>query len=140
VPSIAVVSRSCRLDWDSSFFTAATVRPLVLTVADAPAAQLARAVEVADVVVAGEGDVDLRRALAALAERGTRSVLAEGGPSLNGQLASAGLLDEVCLTLAPWLVGGDARRILTSASDVRARSLRLSSVCEEDEYLFLRFR
>ncbi len=140
VPAIAVVSRSCQLDWDSSFFTAATVRPVVLTVADAPAARLARAVEVADVVVAGEVDVDLRRALAALAERGARSVLAEGGPSLNGQLASVGLLDEVCLTLAPWLAGGDARRILTNASDARPRTLRLSSVCEEDEYLFLRFR
>ena len=140
VPPIAVVSRSCRLDWDSSLFTAATVRPLVVTVTDAPPAQLARATEVADVIVAGEGDVDFGRALAALAERGVRSVLVEGGPSLNAQLASAGLLDEVCLTLAPRLVGGEAKRILAGAGAARPRGLRLSSVCEEDEYLFLRFR
>ena len=63
-------------------------------------------------IIAGERDVDLAAALGALAERGFARVLAEGGPSLNGQLAAAGLLDELCLTLAPLLVGGEAKRIL----------------------------
>ena len=39
-------------------------------------------------------------------------MLAEGGPTLNGQLAAAGLLDELCLTLLPLLAGGEAKRIL----------------------------
>ena len=103
---IAVVSRSCRLDWTTPFFTSAKARPIVLTVAEAPAPLRARAAEVADVVVAGEHDVDLARALDALAGRGLRQVLAEGGPTLNGQLAAAGLLDELCLTVSPLLVGG----------------------------------
>ena len=38
VPPIAVVSRSCRLDWDTPFFTDAEERPLVITVTDADAA------------------------------------------------------------------------------------------------------
>ena len=48
-----------------------------------------------------------RAALGALATRGFARVLAEGGPSLNGQLAAAGLIDEICLTLSPRLVSGD---------------------------------
>src|SRR6266851_7385980 len=48
---VAVVSRSCRLDWDSEFFTAATARPIVITVADAPTADRKRAADVAEVVV-----------------------------------------------------------------------------------------
>jgi riboflavin biosynthesis pyrimidine reductase len=64
-----------------------------------------KAAELADVIIAGEHDVDLAVTLDALAARGFSRVLAEGGPSLNGQLAAAGLLDELCLTLSPLPVG-----------------------------------
>jgi riboflavin biosynthesis pyrimidine reductase len=137
---IAVVSRSLRLDWDAPFFAAQLARPILVTVAQAPADALQRAAEVADVVVAGDRDVDLAAALAALGDRGLRNVLAEGGPTLNGQLAAAGLLDEVCLTLSPRLAGGAAKRILDGAALPPAAGLRLCSVCEQDEFLFLRYR
>ena len=137
---IAVVTRSCRLDWDSRFFTAQVARPVVVTVATAPAKARYRAAEVADVVVAGERDVDLARALDALGARGWRAVLCEGGPTLNGQLAAAGLLDELCLTLSPLLVGGDAKRLLAGPLLPGPPTLRLVSACEEDGFLFLRYR
>jgi riboflavin biosynthesis pyrimidine reductase len=135
-----VVTRSLRLDWDAPFFTAQLARPLVVTVAQAPPDQLARAAAVADVIVAGDRDVDLAAALAALGDRGFQAVLAEGGPTLNGQLAGAGLLDEVCLTLSPRLAGGGAKRILDGLSLSAVDGLRLCSVCEQDGYLFLRYR
>jgi riboflavin biosynthesis pyrimidine reductase len=137
---IAVVTRTAQLDWQSSFFTEADARPIVVTVEDAPAENLAHASDVADVVLAGKGGVDLRLALDALAVRGARSVLAEGGPTLNGQLAAAGVLDEICLTLSPKLAGGDAKRILVGAALPAAPDLRLQSLCEDDGYLFLRYR
>ena len=137
---IAVVSRSLRLDWDAPFFAAPLARPIVVTVAQAPADRLARAAEVAEVVVAGDLSVDLATALAALGERGWRDVLAEGGPTLNGQLARAGLLDELCLTLSPRLASGAAKRILDGPSLEAAAGLRLCSLCEQDEFLFLRYR
>jgi riboflavin biosynthesis pyrimidine reductase len=140
VPAIAVVSHSCSLDWQSPLFTAATVRPIIVTVGDAPGDHRSRATDVADVVIAGERDVDLRRALDAIGERGAHSVLAEGGPSLNAQLAGAGLLDEVCLTLSPSIVGGDGKRIVTGPSLDMSAELRLCSLCEDDGYLFLRYR
>jgi riboflavin biosynthesis pyrimidine reductase len=137
---IAVVTRSCRLDWESRFFTAQDARPVVVTVATAPAEARARAAEVADVIVAGERDVDLARALDALGARGWRAVLCEGGPTLNGQLAAAGLLDELCLTLSPRLVGGDAKRLLAGPLLPGPPTLTLASACEQDGFLFLRFR
>jgi riboflavin biosynthesis pyrimidine reductase len=137
---VAVVTRSCRLDWDSRFFTAALARPLVVTVATAPAEARARAAEVADVVVAGEHDVDLASAVGALGSRGFQAVLSEGGPTLNAQLAAAGLLDELCLTLSPLLVGGDAKRLLAGPLLPGPPALRLVSACEEDGFLFLRYR
>ena len=59
VPAIAVVSSSCRFDWSSPFFTAASRRPIIVTVASADAAARRQASEVADVVVAGDDTVDL---------------------------------------------------------------------------------
>lgn len=140
VPPIAVVSRSCRFNWESRFFTAAVVRPIVITVDSAPAERRARAAQVADVILAGQEDVELARALDALAERGARWVLCEGGPTLNGYLVSAGLLGELCLTLSPRLVSGDAKRIVAGPALAVPQDAALCSVCEEDGFLFLRFR
>jgi riboflavin biosynthesis pyrimidine reductase len=137
---VAVISRSCRLDWDSPFFTAAIAAPIVVTVAGAPALERKKAADLADVIIAGEQDVDLAAALGALAERGYAQVLAEGGPTLNGQLAAAGLLDELCLTLSPLLAGGEAKRILAGPALTAGPGWRLRSLCEQDGFLFLRYR
>jgi len=137
---IAVVSGSLQLDWDAPFFTAADRRPLVVTHRRAPAADAMRASKVADVLVAGESRVDLFRAVELLGERGFRHVLAEGGPSLNGALAGAGVLDEVCLTVAPVLVSGEAKRIVAGPALAPPPELVLRTACEEDGYLFLRYR
>ena len=46
-----------------------------------------------------------------LAAQGVRVVLCEGGPSLNGHLVAAGVLDELCLSLAPLVAGGSSPRL-----------------------------
>jgi riboflavin biosynthesis pyrimidine reductase len=112
----------------------------VVTVAQAPADACARAAQVAEVIVAGEQDVDLGEALGALGRDGAGAVVCEGGPSLNGQLAAAGLLDEVCLTVSPLAAAGDARRILAGATLQPPSRFHLRSLCEEDGFLFLRYR
>ena len=59
-----------------------------------------------DVEYARTGD-DLPRLLAYLhEEHGVRSVLCEGGPTLNSFLFAAGLVDELFLTLNPKVLGG----------------------------------
>ncbi len=140
VPRIAVVSRSCQFDWSTPFFTAAAERPIVFTVSSAPEENRTRAADVAEVIIAGDEDVDLTHAVAALGARGAKSVLAEGGPTLNGQLARAGLLDELCVTLSPLLASGDAKRIIAGSTLDVLEPLGLCSICEEGDYLFLRYR
>src|SRR3954452_25136180 len=93
VPPIAVVTRSLQFDWKNPFFGEATERPIIITVGTASEAERADAAAVADLIVAGDHDVDLRNAMEQLGARGLQHVLAEGGPTLNGALASAGLLD-----------------------------------------------
>ena len=140
VPRIAVVSRACKFDWSAPFFTDATERPIVFTVASASEENRTRAAAVAELVIAGDDDVDFDVAVRHLGASGTKSVLAEGGPTLNGQLARAGLLDEVCVTLAPLLASGDAKRIIAGSTLDALAPLDLHSIGEEDGYLFLRYR
>ncbi|MGH3767096.1 MAG: dihydrofolate reductase family protein [Pseudonocardiaceae bacterium] len=135
---LAIVTRSCALDLDSPLFTGGA-RPIVLTVATAPPQAVAAARDVADVLIAGERSVDLQAALHQLGQAGYRSVLAEGGPSLNAQLAAADLIDELCLTVAPCLVGGDSRRIL-AGPPAGLTGFALHTLCEDGGYLFLRLR
>lgn len=137
---LAIVTRSCRLDLDAPVFTAAKSRPVIFTVRAAPAAARERAAQVADVVLAGESHVDLARAIGELGARGHTAVLAEGGPTLNAQLVRAGLVDELCLTVAPLLAAGESRRILAGPPLSTPDRFAPVSVCEEDGFLFLRLR
>jgi len=137
---IAVVTRSAMLDWQSPFFSQATARPIVLTVDDAPKENLEHAARVADVVFAGTGSVDLEKAVTELGGRGFGHVIAEGGPTLNSQLARAGVLDELCLTVSPKLLAGDAKRILAGSELAEPAQLRLHCLLEDESYLFLRYR
>jgi len=140
LPRIAIVSHALMLDWSAPIFAEQTSKPLVITRRGAPGDARARAAEVADVVVAGDDEVDLGAALRGLHAMGVRSVLCEGGPTLNGALAAAGLVDELCLTLSPLLVGGAARRALNGPLLPSPRPMELRSALEEDGSLFLRLR
>ena len=74
-----------------------------------------------------------------LAGLGLTQILCEGGPHLFGALHEAGLVDELCLTLAPCLVGGDAGRIMRGAPE-RASGLRLiHALVAEEGFVLLRY-
>lgn len=138
-PAIAIVSRSLALDLDAPLFTEPLVRTVVITTEDAPAERRRAVAAVADLVSAGQGSVDLRAGVSALVERGWTRLLTEGGPRLLGQLAAAGLLDELCLSLAPLITGGDAPRIIHDAEMPDVRTMRLVSLIEQKGFLFTRY-
>ena len=75
------------------------------------------------------------------ADHGIRSVLCEGGPTLNSHLISAGLVDELFLTLHPKLTGGaDALTIVAGRTFLEPEELALVSLAEGDGDLFTRWR
>jgi riboflavin-specific deaminase-like protein len=94
-----------------------------------------------DVEYARVGD-DLPRLLAYLHERhGVRSILCEGGPTLNSFLFAAGLVDELFLTLSPKLLAGaSALTIVAGRELVEPADARLVSVAEAENELFTRWR
>jgi riboflavin biosynthesis pyrimidine reductase len=137
-PRLAVVTRSGSLDPAARLFSAGA--PLVLTCGRCPSERHQALSAVAEVVVAGDDDVDPAAALAALADRGAKAVLCEGGPSLNGQLVAAGLVDEWCLTLAPLLGSGTSSRPAVGPDPAAGpATMRLAHLLEADGMLFARY-
>jgi riboflavin biosynthesis pyrimidine reductase len=89
------------------------------------------------VLVLGGHRVDLARLREELAERGLVELLCEGGPHLLRDLLDQGVLDELCQTVVPRLVGGTHPRIL-DGPPVDA-TLRLHVLLEHDGTLLGRW-
>lgn len=139
--TIALVTRTLDLNLAAPLFTEAPpdARTIVITCAAADAELRAATAKVADVIIAGEETVDLAAAVAALGDRGLRQVICEGGPHLLGDLAAAGLLDELCLSLSPALAGAGASRIVAGQpSPLRPLTLK-HVLAGSDGFLFTRY-
>jgi riboflavin biosynthesis pyrimidine reductase len=142
VPQLAIVTGSGHLNRDMAVFTRTEVQPLVLT-CTAAAEQTRRALsglcEVLDCSGRDPEKIDEATLLAALGARGMRRILTEGGPTFLDSLMQRDLLDELCLTIAPCLVGGQARRIATGPGQLLT-PMRCAHVLTDDAgYLYTRY-
>lgn len=135
IPAVAVVTRSGRVP--ASLFAEPTQRPLLVTTTEV-ARTRPDLRERADLLLAGDTEVDLSAAVDRLRARGFRRVLCEGGPTLLDELISAGLVDEMCLTLSPHLAA--ARPVVRPGvplADPARLSLHHAFVI--DDYAYLRY-
>lgn len=93
------------------------------------------------VVVTSDGGewADPAELLRSLREEGVRAVICEGGPRLHASLQAEGLVDELFLTIAPKLSGGEAPRIVEGPLP-EIVDFDLVWLLEEDGELFARYR
>jgi riboflavin-specific deaminase-like protein len=135
-PVAVIVSARLDLPADLPILTEPEQRVLIATGSDATLPELAAQVEYVRV-----GD-DLQRLLAYLEEQqGIRTVLCEGGPTLNSHLFAADLVDELFLSLNPKIPGGAAALTIVAGRElVEPAELELVSVAEGDGDLFTRWR
>lgn len=137
-PALAIVSASCNLptqlfpDHDCGSVLTFTSRG---SRADRP--DFGNGVEVIE--FDDPDRVPVSELIIALADRGLRRVLCEGGPQLAGELHAAGLVDELCLTLSPLVVAGPAARS-TVGRLIPEQSFRLEhAIGADDNALLLRY-
>lgn len=142
-PLACIVSGSLSLPVDIPLLAAPASRVVILTASPSSLPECAADVEY--VRTARQGSLDLPAALAELRARfGVRALLCEGGPHLNSHLLAAGTVDELFLTLAPKLAGGDAisgeaLRILAGPALEPIVELGLLGALESESGLFLRY-
>mgnify|MGYP001827204413 CR=1 FL=1 len=130
---IGVVTRSGSVDTGSALFTSGAGFVVTTTRASVD--------DGVDVLRCGDDEVDLAQALRRIPELcpGAAVVQAEGGPTLNGALADADLLDELDITTSPGIVGGGGPRLVSGADDV-TRRFELVQLGVDDSFVFTRWR
>ena len=137
-PLMVLVSGRLDLPWDAPLFTEGGGQVLIFTASDEDPPPTETPVQ----LVRSEGMVDLSAALAHLrTEHGVRSLLCEGGPNLHAQLLQAGLVDELFVTHAPKLAGGEGPGLVAGLPEAE-RPLELVWLVAEPETdeLFARYR
>ncbi len=137
-PVFAIVSKRLDLDPQSSIFTNAPVRPIVITTDASPLHLREPLAAVSDLIIAGENELDPRMMTSALIDRGLEQQHCEGGPALFAALLAGAVVDELCLTVSPLLVGGTATRI-TAGDLANPSMLQLAHVLVSGQTLLLRY-
>ena len=85
--------------------------------------------------------LDLAQIVDQLAGTGLPRLLCEGGPRLHNDLLTAGVVDEMCLTLAPVAVGGQGLRSTSGAALPMPSQFQLRHVLfADDGALFTNYR
>ncbi|MBW9093272.1 pyrimidine reductase family protein [Microbacterium jejuense] len=138
-PALAVVSGELRLEPGDPVFAEAVRRPVLVTTDAAADARGSLFEPVATVIACGGDAVDLGMMLDAFVRRGWTQVLCEGGPHLFGALLADGLVDEVCVTVAPRFVGGEAGRIVQGVAEGDRRFALAGVVTDDEGFAFLRY-
>lgn len=131
-PLLATLTRSGRLPLGAPLFADPGLRVAAF---GAPAPEeVAAEVVGSDLTLPGE----VLRSL--FADFGVRSVLLEGGPSLNAAFFAEELIDELFLTVAPVLVGGEQSFPIVRGALPASQSLHLLGAMTAEDHLFLRYR
>ncbi|UGS34971.1 dihydrofolate reductase family protein [Capillimicrobium parvum] len=135
-PVGATLTRRGEVPWGIPLFAESRSRVLVYTGArvDVPAETTA------DVEVVVLDDPDPAVVVADLRARGLRSILCEGGATLNAALLRAGVVDELHVALAPQLVGGADPLTVVAGELGDDRLLDLLDAYEYENALLLRYR
>lgn len=137
LPPLVLVSRRGDLGAGERVFSGGS-RPILLTTARAIRDRPELA-DLAEVIECGHEEVNLVAALDALAARGLRRVLCEGGPSLFGSLLGSGLVDELCISFSPLVAGAGPIRLSGDVPLAGPVRFRLAGLLEGDGMLIARY-
>jgi riboflavin-specific deaminase-like protein len=135
-PLAVIVSGRLDLPWDAKLFTSGDGRVLIFTASEAEPPETETPVR----VERHEVSVDIVEALRYLRqEREIRALLCEGGPRLHDQMQASRTVDELFLTIAPKVVGGEEPRVIEGELP-QVVDWELAWLLEEEGELFGRYR
>jgi 5-amino-6-(5-phosphoribosylamino)uracil reductase len=119
-PAKVTITGSGNLDPQASFFTAGGTEVCKLVYCASPALRTAQdglSMAPSTSIIDAGSPLDLVTVMTDLAARGIRRLMVEGGQNTNTQFLAAGLVDELQLVIAPFLVGNpDAPRFVAAAA------------------------
>jgi len=134
-PTLAIVSGRLSIDPEARVFGDPEHKPLLITSTEANPSKLVLIGDSADVAILP--DLSPATILAHLGA--AKVVLLEGGPTLNGQFAAAGLIDEINLSTSPTLLSGDSARIAKGPQLIPPQGMAIDRVLLGERLLFVRY-
>jgi riboflavin biosynthesis pyrimidine reductase len=135
IPRLAVVTGRLDLEPGARLFSDPEQKPIILTGPGSSPARRDALQDVAEVVVLH--DLNAEAVIERLSDFGV--ILCEGGPGLNSQLAEAGRMDDLNLTVSPLIVGGSSKRIVEGTKVVPPFGMHLDRILAGERSLFLRY-
>ncbi|HYC20316.1 MAG TPA: 2,5-diamino-6-(ribosylamino)-4(3H)-pyrimidinone 5'-phosphate reductase [Candidatus Bathyarchaeia archaeon] len=99
---------------------------LIATSRQAPRHRVEELETKAEILVVGERKVDLATLLGRLKDRGVKSLLVEGGATLNFALLSLGLVDEIYTYVGNIIIGGSAAPTLVDGEGLTSDFVKLN--------------
>jgi riboflavin biosynthesis pyrimidine reductase len=140
VAPLALVTSGSSLPPDATSIVDVAVPSIVVTSAAGAAQRQAWEDAGAEVIVAGDADVDLADAIRQLAGRGLRRIDCEGGPGIVGTLLERDLVDEIRVSYAPLAVAGQAARMARTPEALRPpAAFDVGSLLVDDGTLLVRW-
>ena len=135
-PARVVIDPNGRLPASAKVFANDGVRRLLVT-AEGTTCSLAPEVEVV-ALPAADGRIGTRAILAALAERGLRRILVEGGADTVSSFLAAGCLDRLHVMVAPIILGAGRASFILPSVERADQALRMPIRAHQldDEVLF----
>ncbi|MFL5871425.1 MAG: dihydrofolate reductase family protein [Solirubrobacterales bacterium] len=137
-PLMVIVSGRLDLPWDAPLFTEGHGTVLITTASDVDPPETKTAVE----VLRQPAGIDVRALMTHLrTAHSVRALLCEGGPRLHAQLIEAEVVDELFVTHAPKVAGGDGLGLVAGLTE-RVRPLEVAWLLYEETTgeLFARYR
>jgi len=96
-----------------------------------------------EIIVAGKNSINLKILLKKLSDRKIKSILIEGGGTINWEFIKYDLFDDLIITLSPFLIGGKNAVSLIEGNGFRKISnspnLRLKSIKKLKNHLVLHY-
>jgi riboflavin-specific deaminase-like protein len=144
---VVVVSRRGKIDPGARFLREPAAARVLAVPGDLDPSELAPldahvASGALEIFKAGAGAVDLRALVSALQQRGSKTVLVEGGGELIASFLEADLLDELHVTLCPTLLGGRTAPTPVGGAGwpiAERRTLQLAGFEQAGNELYLRY-
>jgi len=121
-PARIVVDSKARIPLTADVFKKGVGKRIVVVSKSAPADKVEALKDKAEVIVAGEEEVDLPEMARELKKRGIGRLMVEGGATLNWAMASAGLVDEISVFVGNLLIGGKTAPTFMDGEGISERS------------------
>ncbi len=143
-PVRVVVDSSARTPVDAEVLEKGAGKRIVAVSRAAPESRVKKLSKKAEIITAGDREVDLERLMVELKKQGVNVLMVEGGGTLNWSLISLGMMDEIHVYIGGRIIGGKNAPTLVDGKGFRGGEqmplLDLIEVKQLNDGVFLKWK